>query len=214
MSVFNFTKTSNFAVGTLNDDIDENPAQNITITSPLVFPDGDFIVVIWGSMYPSPVQDETREIVKFRRMSPSSFNIIERGLEDTVPRPWPKGSKIANVITAGKIKEIENSIGLSFIGPQPPQNPILGTLWVDSSDQFRLKIYVDGEWRNILSMPHTHSRSDIVNFQHTHTKSDITDFEHSHEWSQAGGPDYTGYAGKYLRVKPDSSGLEWADLPY
>jgi hypothetical protein len=106
----------NFGVTTLAYEMNQTSAPSTCIIGSLDFPqDGNFMAVIWHGDFASPLDDPEREIV---RLEPYGIQGLEDmfncygGLEGTDMRDWPAGSKIAHVITAGKIDELEAEIGL------------------------------------------------------------------------------------------------------
>jgi len=70
---------------------------------------GVFKAVIWASTYTNPSDDPNREIVHATLSAGDVFDIV-RSQESTSAYAWPSASKIAHVITAGKIQELEDNI--------------------------------------------------------------------------------------------------------
>lgn len=108
-------KNTNFAVSTLEYDLDPRAEPNmIFLTEATGFAqDGDSKAVIWSGSKASPLDDAEREIVELRPLGiPGMENIFNcyGGKEGTLMRDWKAGSKIAHVITAGKIDELEAEI--------------------------------------------------------------------------------------------------------
>lgn len=98
----------NFAYGTLASSL-SSEATSMTLESGqgARFPaTGTFINVIWGAQYATPLDDSAREIITATFSSGDTFT-ISRGAEGTTAQAWAAGSKVAHVITAGKIRELE-----------------------------------------------------------------------------------------------------------
>jgi hypothetical protein len=77
--------------------------------------EGRFRAIIWGAEYPSPDQDDEREIVEAQRKDGGNeFNVVDRGQENTKEttsaKEWNAGSNVAISLTAGKMNEIEELI--------------------------------------------------------------------------------------------------------
>jgi hypothetical protein len=110
-------KNTNFAVGTLAYEVEKrfNPAQLILTENNGFITEGLCRAVIWDGSKASPLDDPNREIVELEAYGfpgfEDTFNCYG-GKEGTQKRDWPAGSKIAHVVTAGKLDEIEAEINL------------------------------------------------------------------------------------------------------
>lgn len=129
-------KNTNFAVSTLAYELNQTvqPAQ-LTVTDYAGFSQsGSFRAVIWGGGTASPLDDPEREIVELVPFGfegfESSFNCYG-GKEGTQKRNWPVGSRIAHVITAGKLNELEAEIDLKANAAQTER---IGTVSVKAAN--------------------------------------------------------------------------------
>ncbi|WP_022852027.1 hypothetical protein [Limisalsivibrio acetivorans] len=107
-------KNANFALTTLSEDLDNsmNPS-SLYMASDSDFPkSGRFRAVIWGGAHSTPLKDPEREIAELEYNGMGVFPLFNcyGGQEGTVSRSWPAGSKVAHVITAGKLDELESFI--------------------------------------------------------------------------------------------------------
>jgi len=110
-------KNTNFAVSTLAYDLDQRwQPSHLIVTDYTNFElQGKFRAVIWNGSVQSPLDDPEREIVE---LEPFGYDGFEGnyncygGMEGTEARDWAAGSKIAHVITAGKLDELEAEINL------------------------------------------------------------------------------------------------------
>ena len=74
------------------------------------------MAVIWDGSKASPLDDPNREIVELEAYGFAGFEDTFNcygGQEGTQKRDWAAGSKIAHVVTAGKLNEIEAEIALN-----------------------------------------------------------------------------------------------------
>ena len=129
-------KNTNFAMSTLAYELDQagQPAQ-LTLADYTDFSQaGRFKVVIWGGGFASPLDDPQREIAELVPAGipgfENTFNCYG-GKEGTEKRNWPAGSRIAHVITAGKLNELEAEIGLKANSADTER---IGTVSVKSAD--------------------------------------------------------------------------------
>lgn len=101
-------RMKNFAKSTLADNLPaEATVLHIKVGDGSFFPlDGPFRAVIWGSQFTTAVDDPNREIVTLEYLSSDFFSAI-RQEEDTDVSEWSVGDKIAHVLTAGKLLELE-----------------------------------------------------------------------------------------------------------
>jgi len=76
-----------------------------------LFPDGavQFRLVLWSQAYGSPLQDTTREIVNATNRAGDVITIT-RAQEGTAAKQWEINDRVALIITAGKIDELETEI--------------------------------------------------------------------------------------------------------
>lgn len=106
----------NFAYGALASQLTAG-ATSMTLESGqgALFPaTGTFIDVIWGAQYNNPIEDTNREIITATFSSGETFT-ISRGKEGTTDRTWAAGSKVAHVITAAKIRELETILAAETV---------------------------------------------------------------------------------------------------
>ncbi|QAR34104.1 hypothetical protein EP073_12025 [Geovibrio thiophilus] len=129
-------KNTNFAVSALAYDLDQTgqPAQLIVTDYTGFSQSGRFMAVIWSGGTASPLDDPEREIVELVPFGfpgfESTFNCYG-GKEGTQKRNWAAGSRIAHVITAGKLDELEAEIGLKADTASAER---IGTVSVKSAD--------------------------------------------------------------------------------
>lgn len=72
---------------------------------------GNFPCVIWDAAYSNPQLDTSRELVLCTSRSTDTLTIT-RAQEGTSAKAWDSGSKVAMVISAALITQIETEIGL------------------------------------------------------------------------------------------------------
>lgn len=111
-------KNTNFAVGTLAYEVEKrfSPAQLILTENNGFITAGRCRAVIWDGSKASPLDDPNREIVELEAYGIPGFEDVFNcwgGREGTEKQDWPAGSKIAHVVTAGKLDEIEAEISLN-----------------------------------------------------------------------------------------------------
>ena len=104
-------ENKNFGKTTLAEDLttDETP---VDVTSAASFPaSGSFLCVIWHSTFHSPQDDSAAEVVEVTSVATNTFTCV-RAQEGTSGHAWSSGDNIAHVLTAGKVDQIENNMGL------------------------------------------------------------------------------------------------------
>ncbi len=101
-------KNENYAESTLGANIlIGDLALDVATGEGSLFPaTGYFMLAIWGSGYASPALDSTRELVKATLTAGDTF-AITRGQEGTSAKGWSISDKVALVLTAGKLDELE-----------------------------------------------------------------------------------------------------------
>ena len=109
-----YLKNKNFAKSTLAANVAAGSSFLTVLagTGSKLPSSGNFRAVIWSVNFSNPSDDINREIVTATLSSGDTFDIV-RAEEGTVAFSWKTGDKIAHIITAGKIDELEDSIILS-----------------------------------------------------------------------------------------------------
>jgi hypothetical protein len=108
---------------------------------------GAFRAVIWNSAYSSSVSDASAEYVTATWVSGDTFSIV-RAQEGSTAKDWGAGSYFANVISAGKLTELENAIDSKAIlnSPTFTGNPTAPTQAADNnSTRLATTAYVLGQ---------------------------------------------------------------------
>lgn len=102
-----FLKYANNAISTLNATISAIDT-SITLASGggSKFPSaGPFLVTIWSTTYNSPGSDPSMEIIKIASRSGDTLTVDTRAQESTAASAHSAGSYVANLVTAGYLKD-------------------------------------------------------------------------------------------------------------
>ena len=142
-----FMTKTNFGYSVLNGGIAIG-AGSLAVTGGhgVRFPSaGNFPCVIWEAAYLNPQLDTTRELVLCTARSTDTLTIT-RAQESTTAKAWDSGSKVAMVISAAFITQIETEIGLKAVASSLTDVTMTGTVIKKNSDDSAIYLSGGSAW--------------------------------------------------------------------